>query len=149
MEEKEVTAGSELARRFQESCRSIYAAHRYVVTVPETPDKDGMLPTMSVYNDPFTDELWVGRAHIEGERTLAQRLVEERAIDVWMLPRGNGLARRVHVDFEGLRSLPLELDTSRDAVALEWVALKSARCSTPTDVPFDEMPENIRNLRPR
>lgn len=148
-EEKEVAAGSEMARRFRESCRAVYTAFRYVVTVPETPNGPALLPTMSIYNDPFTNEVWVGRAHIEEERTLAQRLVEEKAIDVWMLPRGDGLARRVHVDFDGLRALPLELDSCRNDVACEWVALKNARCATPADVPYDEMPEAIRILRPR
>lgn len=148
-EEKEATAGSEMARRFRESCRAIYAAHRFAVTVPETPNGPAMLPAMSVYNDPFTDEVWIGRAHIEGERTLAQRLVEEKAIDVWMLPRGTGLARRIHVDFTGLRALPLDLNSYRDEVATDWVVLQKAKCSTPAEVPFDDMPEIIRNLRPR
>jgi hypothetical protein len=148
-EDKEAAAGSEMARRFRESCHAIYAAHRFVVTVPEAPAGPAMVPAMSIYNDPFTDEVWMGRAHIEGARTLAQHLAEERAIDVWMLPRGSGLARRIHVDFEGLRALPLELDSTRDEVALEWVALKKARCSQATNVPFDDMPEIIRGLRPR
>lgn len=144
-EKDEAQAGEQPVKRFHESCRLIYAAYLFGVTIPETPAGPATIPVMSIYNDPFLDELWIGRAHIEGERTLAQRLIEEKALDVWMLPRGKGKARRVSVQFDGLRALPLDLNSCIDAVALEWVVLKSVRCAQPVDVEFEEIPEVFHN----
>ena len=121
---------------FRERKAELYTTFRFVITLPDR--GDDILRAMSVYCDPFTDELWIGRAHIAGERTLAQLLCEERLLEIWMLPRGPGLSRLIGVSFDGLRALPLNLDASADEVALEWVVLKSAKWSPPSDV---ETPE--------
>lgn len=121
---------------FRERKTELYTTFRFAVTLPNRGGE--ALRVMSVYNDPFTDELWIGRAHIAGEKTLAQKLCEETRLEVFMLPRGEGMSRRVTVDFSGLRALPLNLDASADEIALEWVVLKKAKCLPAIDV---ETPE--------
>jgi hypothetical protein len=125
--------------RFRERNTELYTTFRFAITLPNRGDE--MLRAMSVYCDPFTNELWIGRAHFAGEKTLAQLLCEETRLEVFMLPRGNGSSRRVLVDFVGLRALPLNLDASCDEIALEWVVLQKVCCSPPFDV---ETPERFK-----
>ena len=99
----------------------------------------------AVFNDLFDGSVWVGAAHARGERTLAARLCEAREVQVWLFSRG-GAARRVVVKFEEMVSLPLHLDASASAVAMEWVRLQGAEHRGVRDVPEGEVPPELRGL---
>jgi len=128
--------------------KAIYTTWRVLILLPDRGNEKVL--AQSVYSDPFTSTLWIGRAHIEGERSLAQKLSEEHRVDVWLLPyKESGMARRISVEFARVRACPIDLDCRTAEVALDWVALEESRYSFPVDVPAEEQPEPVRSLGQR
>lgn len=121
-----------------------FMSFRFVVFLPDTEEVIGV--TM-VYSDPFTDSMWVGKAHIEGERPLGQRMAEVKRCEVWMFPRGivfkdkrDHRARRICVNWNSMRWVPFNLDAARGEAALEHVCLEGATYETVDDVAAEQFP---------
>lgn len=120
--------------------RNIFTCYKFVLYLRE---RDEVVPLQSCFNDPFTAAVWLGRAHVMGEPTLANRLMDTKQIEIYMWPvtSGFGKVRRIKVSFASYRWLPLDLDGRRNEVAMEWVALQQG----PIDVgPVDDLePEDV------
>jgi len=121
---------------------TIFTCYNFTLYIPE---RDEVVPLQSCFNDPFTEAVWLGRAHITDEPTLAQRLCEVTRIEILMLPRtqGFGKVRRITVKFSAHRWLPLDLDNRQDSVALEWVALEDGEIGPVKDLTRAELPPSI------
>ena len=94
----------------------------------------------AAHHDPFLNGMWVGRAHCEGEPTLASILEHEPSLDVYLLSRGREVARKIAVSYKGLKWYPLDIDAAISGVAMEWVLLTEAKYTGCGDVELSEVP---------
>lgn len=123
--------------------RSIFSTFKFAAYIP---GREEIIPLQSLFNDPFTSAVWLGRAHIADEPTLANRLmdVERLEIYLWPITQGFGKTRRIVILFSDYRWLPLDLDNRRNEVALEWVALQVDSVSDVEDLEPDDVPPPLR-----
>ena len=137
---------------------TLYASFSFAAELHHPTNEDGderpteLLSVYSIYMDPFNDILWLGRAIRAGEPTLKERL--EAAADdsgavrltAWLLPRlqeEEAMAFNFHAKISKWN--PLDLNAAHDAVAIEWVGLRSGVPPQVHIVPAEEQPEHIRN----
>jgi len=122
-----------------------FMSFRFAVYLPET---DEVIGATMVYSDPFTGGLWIGKAHVEGERTLGHKLAEIKKCEVWMFPRGIWLddkksdthGRKIRVYWGSMRWVPFDLDATKSEAALEYVCLEGAQYQIVEDVHATEFP---------
>lgn len=122
-----------------------FMSFRFVVFQPET---DEVIGATMVYSDPFNGAMWIGRAHLQGERTLGQRMNEIKKCEVWMFPRNVWLddkksdthARKIEVSWTSMRWVPFDLDATKGEAALEYVCLEGATYRLVEDVHATEFP---------
>lgn len=105
--------------------RTLWPAWRFLVR-----SKDGqeehLWPVLAAFIDIFSGErdiLWIGKA-LDGAASRDLFCLPEK-IEIWMLPhsRTQGLCvrARIHIDSQGWAWSPVNLDSSVEGVALEWV----------------------------
>ena len=128
--------------------KGLFSAYRFVVRFPVT---DTLVAVHSIFQDPFTGSLWMGRAHAESEPTLMQQLVEAVHLEVWLLPRhgAGGACRCLPVTCVGKPQwFPLDLDSGRCDVAMEWLCWSDCQVGgvgdPVRDVPAAVLPPSIR-----
>ncbi len=104
------------------------------------------LSLAKVINDPFTDEIWIARAHVPDQPPLGERLLNKTGLTVYMLPSRYGKARAISVSFRDFDWKPLSLDAAEDEVALDWVRLKGCTLSKATDSSIEELAPYLHPL---
>ena len=121
----------------------IYKSFRFGFYLPE---KDKFIGANSVHTDPFTGDLWVVRAHIKGEPTLAEHFSEISKGQVFLFEQGvNNDARRIGVKWEGQRWSPLDLDATENSVAVERLVLTGATYGPVDDIEAKDVPQSFKN----
>lgn len=123
--------------------RAIFGTYKFAAYIPS---REEVLPLQSCFNDPFTEAVWLGRAHIADEPTLANRLMDVERVEIylWPITQGFGKTRRIAVLFSSYRWLPLDLDNRRSEAALEWVALRADGVSDVEDLAPEDVPPALR-----
>ena len=97
----------------------------------------------SAHHDPFVHGMWIARAHVEDSPTLASILSDEKELDIYLMSRGRDSARKITVEYEGVKWYPIDIDCSRDGAALEWVLLDQAKYTSCVDLKWDDIPNLI------
>lgn len=119
-----------------------YLSHRFAVYV-----RCRAVMAHTIYTDPFTGTLWIGRAHQRERNMLAVDIGPCDKIEVWLLSRGTSLSSRMlSYKFDGTMEVPTDLDASMDDVAMEWLGLKNAVFVEKQDFLFDRMPSELKAL---
>jgi hypothetical protein len=124
----------------------IFMAFRFAVSIP---DKVDVIGASSVFTDPFTGSLWIGRAHRADERTLGQIFSEVNHCEIWMFTRGvwapgetpkEARARKIKVTWPKMRWVPFNLDAAQASAALEYVCLEDATYQAVENVTAADFP---------
>ena len=118
-----------------------FQGHRFGVIVPGMPGLHGLVSIANETHPVHGEVVRISTGHALDRRPFAAHVVERREIDVWLpLP---GAARRFRVHYTSAIWHPLDLDASKNGVALEHVLLLEPAV-TVVDVPALECPEELQ-----
>lgn len=107
-----------------------YRKFRFIIEINNKP-----LGLSAVYQDPFTGSLWLERGLQIGGKTLNDLLPESGSLDVILMGRGAVSALKLHVNYEGKKWYPIDLNSTENNVAIEKLMLCKATCTTSEIVP--------------
>lgn len=94
---------------------------RFGFYLPEVQKHIGL---SSIYSDPFSDNLWLAKAHWEDHDTLRTILKDVSKGQILFFDRGMGeVARSIEVEWKSTRWAPADLDAAMNTVAIERLIL--------------------------
>jgi len=133
------------------SAKTFFVACRFLVRSHASGEFVGV---NSVYCDPFTGDILMGRAHQEGAGDFRQLLGAE-GIDVFLLSRPidstPGATRKITLmDYQLGGYYPFDLDAQNEYLAMEWIRLSRPHIAPVEDIgPEDAPAEVLKALDPR
>lgn len=107
-----------------------YMSFRFGFYLPEAKKHIGL---SSIYSDPFSDSLWLAKAHWKETDTLAKTLEGVSKGQILFFDKGmTDIARSIEVEWKSTRWAPADLDATENTVAIERLVLVDVFYDTET-----------------
>ena len=108
---------------------TIYKSFRFGFYIPE---KGEFIGASAIHSDPFTGDLWIVKAHVKGEPTLATSLADVSSANIFLFEQGaGGGARKLNACWSGARWSPLDMDATENKPALDRMILTAQQKTSP------------------